>query len=60
MVLDVFKSQAKSRGLSQAEYFEEMIRDSSQGKTLEILSKRLEEMNPKVEEKNQKIKQHSV
>ncbi len=51
MVLDVFKSQAESRGLTQVEYFEKMINDSSHGKTIEILSKRLDEMNLKVEEK---------
>jgi len=55
--LEIFKSIAESRGLSQVEYFEKMIRDSSQGKTVEILSKRLEEMNLKLNEKNSIIEQ---
>lgn len=57
MLLEVFKSMADSRGITQAQLFEQMVNDSSQGKTVEMLSQRLEEMTLTVQEKDSIIAQ---
>ncbi len=49
--LDIFKSMAKKRGLSQIEFLEAMIRDQHSGKTIELINVKLEEMKEELKEK---------
>ena len=58
VALDVFKSQAEARGLSQVEYFELISKDSTEGKTLEFLSSRLEGKDEEIKNLESVIKRY--
>jgi len=55
MVVDVFKSTAESRGISQVELFEEMVNDKKQGKTVAFLQEKLKESGIELEKKDDYI-----
>lgn len=50
MALEVFKSQADARGLTQVQYFEQISKDSNDGKTIEFLSSRLESKDDEIKQ----------
>jgi len=47
--LDIFRSMAKGRGMTQIEFLEAMIRDQNNGKTIEMANMKLEEMKQELE-----------
>ena len=50
--LDIFKSMAEKKGLSQIKFLEAMIRDQYEGKTIAMLMVQLENMKIELEEKS--------
>lgn len=48
--LDAFKLQAESRGMTQVQYFEQILQDNADGKTLELLKARLESKELEISE----------
>lgn len=50
--LDIFKSMAEQRGITQIEFLEAMIRDQHEGKTVELLMAQLQSAKEEIEEKN--------
>lgn len=55
MVLEVFKTTAESRGISQTDLFAEMVNDQKQGKTVAFLEEKLKEFGVQLESKNEYI-----